>query len=303
MNDAHRRGVALMVSATLCWSLSGILVRNVSVANPWEIVFWRSAFMTLFMLLVLARWHGREAPAKVLAVGRAGVLSGALLAAMFFFFILSLMRTTVANTMVLTSVAPLFVALFGWWLLRERVALRTWAAMAAAFAGMALMFVDGLAGGEAAGNLLALGVPIAFGLNVSVLRRMHASVDMVPAVLIAGVISSTIALPIAWPLVATPQDLVYLSALGFVQLGLGCLLMTLATRTLAAAEIGLYSLLENVAAPVWVWIGIGERPDALALAGGAVVIGSIAVDQWLALRASRSATPGSYQSTSSRGTT
>jgi len=281
----HRKGVLLMVAAALCWSLSGILVRNVSVSNPWEIVFWRSAFMTLFMLLVLARWHGIAAVAKIRAVGRAGIFSGALLASMFFFFILSLTRTTVANTMVLTSVSPLFVALFGWWLLRERIAPRTWAAMLAALGGITLMFAEGLASGEMAGNLLALGVPIAFGLNVSVLKRMHASVDMVPAVLIAGIISSVAALPFAWPFSASLQDLVFLSSLGFVQLGLGCLLMTLATRHLAAAEIGLCSLLENVAAPLWVWIGIGERPGTLTLAGGAVVIGAIAANQWLALRA------------------
>ena len=276
-----------MVSAALCWSLSGILVRNVSVTNPWEIVFWRSAFMTLFMALVLARWHGTAALGKIRAVGRAGLLSGALLASMFFFFILSLTRTTVANTMVLTSVAPLFVALFGRWFLGERIAARTWVTMFAALAGITLMFADSLAGGGTAGNLLALCVPLAFGLNVSVLKRMHASVDMVPAVLVAGVISSLIALPLAWPFSATSNDLVFLSALGFLQLGMGCLLMTLATRRLAAAEIGLYSLLENVAAPLWVWIGIGEHPGTLALAGGAVVIGSIAANQWLALRAGR----------------
>lgn len=281
----HRKGVLLMVSAALCWSLSGILVRKVTVSNPWEIVFWRSAFMTLFMLLVLSRWHGLAAVAKIRAVGRAGIFSGALLASMFFFFILSLTRTTVANTMVLTSVSPLFVALFGRWLLRERIAPRTWAAMLAALGGITLMFAEGLASGEMAGNLLALGVPIAFGLNVSVLKRMHASVDMVPAVLIAGIISSVAALPFAWPFSAGLHDLVFLSALGFVQLGLGCLLMTLATRHLAAAEIGLYSLLENVAAPLWVWIGIGEHPGALTLAGGAVVIGAITANQWLALRA------------------
>jgi drug/metabolite transporter (DMT)-like permease len=285
-ND-HRKGVLLMVSAALCWSLSGILVRNVSVTNPWEIVFWRSAFMTLFMVLVLARWHGTAAFAKVRSVGRAGMLSGSLLASMFFFFILSLTRTTVANTMVLTSVAPLFVALFGWWFLRERIAPRTWVAMIAALAGIALMFADSLGGGGTAGNLLALCVPLAFGLNVSVLRRMHASVDMVPAVLIAGIISSLVALPLAWPFSATPHDLLFLSALGFLQLGMGCLLMTLATRHLAAAEIGLYSLIENVAAPLWVWVGIGERPGALALAGGAVVISAIGANQWLALRAER----------------
>lgn len=288
MYSPNRRvGVILMVSAALCWSLAGILVRNLSIQDAWEIVFWRSAFLTLFMSIVLLLWHGKDAGRKILAVGLAGIVSGALLASMFFLFILSLTRTTVANTMVLTSVSPFFVALFGRLFLSERVAPRTWIAIAVAIGGMTLMFAESLDGGRLSGNLFALCVPIAFGINVSVLRRMHATVDMVPAVLIAGVIAMLVALPLAWPPTPSPRDLGVLWIMGFFQIGMGCLLMTRATRHLSSGEIGLYVLLENVAAPVWVWVGIGERPGDMALAGGAIVVGSIAADQWLVLRASR----------------
>ncbi len=101
---------------------------------------------------------------------------------------------------------------------------------------------------------------------------------MVPAVLLAGVFSIVVAMPLAWPLTAKPNDLVVLAALGFVQLGLGCVLMTLATRHLQASEIGLLALLETILGPIWVWLGVGERPTDLALAGGLVVLGALASD-------------------------
>ena len=86
------------------------------------------------------------------------------------------------------STGPFFAAAAGQLFLGERVPARTWFAIAVALAGVVLMFTDGLGTGQLAGNLLALGVPIAFAPNVVVLRRYRASVDLVPSVLIAGVL-------------------------------------------------------------------------------------------------------------------
>jgi drug/metabolite transporter (DMT)-like permease len=293
---ARRKGVLLMIAAGLCWSTGGIFVRNVASTDGWEIVFWRSVFMVAFLFAVLVWWHRGAVWSKIAAVGAAGLLSGALLAATFFFFILSLMRNTAANTFVLMSTGPFFVAVFGWFFLRERVPLRTWIAIAVALAGITLMFAEGLDAGRSLGNVLALGVPTAFALNIVVLRRMHATVDMVPAVMIAGLISIVVALPFAVPLDPTPRDLAVLAPMGFLQLGLGCLLMTKATRYLSAGEVGLLSLIETILAPIWVWLGVGERPTELALVGGLIVFGALVANEWVGFRQAKPAavpvTPG-----------
>jgi drug/metabolite transporter (DMT)-like permease len=274
----HRRGVLLMVGAGLCWSTGGILIRSAALTDPWEIVFWRSVFLVIFMIGVLALWHRSKVFGKIAEVGIPGVLAGALLASTFFFFILSVTRNTVANTLVLMSVSPFFVAVFGRIFLRERLPLRTWAAIAVALLGIGLMFSEGLDSGRTVGNLLALGVPVAFGLNVVILQRTHASVSMAPAILLAGIFSLLIALPLAWPLTPTLLDFVVLGIMGWVQLGVGCVLLTLAARYLSAGEIGLLALLETTLGPVWVWLGLGERPSDMAIAGGAIVIGALLVN-------------------------
>ena len=243
--------------------------------------------MVAFLFSVLVAWHRGAVWSKIRAVGAAGILAGALLAATFFFFILSLMRNTAANTFVLMSTGPFFAAVFGWVFLRERVPPRTWMAIGVALIGATLMFADGLDTGRTLGNLLALGVATVFALNLVVMRRMHATVDMVPAVMIAGLISIAFALPFALPLDASPRDLAVLAPMGCVQLGLGCLLMTRATRTLAAGEIGLLSLIETILAPIWVWLGIGERPSTLALTGAAIVLGALLANEWIGLRRAR----------------
>ncbi len=281
-SHAHRRAVLMMIAAALCWSTGGLLVRQVSIASAWEIVFWRSLAMSLFVAATLAIMHGRRAGAAIAAVGRPGLLSGALLAGTFFFFIASITRTTVANTFVLMSVSPFLAALAGRALLRERVPARTWLAMSVAFAGIVVMFADSLDTGRFAGNLLALGVSCCFALNVTMLRRFRAHADMLPTVMLAGVFSFVPAFFLAGTFTAAAHDVAVLTFMGVVQLGTGCLLMTAASRYLSATELGLLALLEPILGPLWVWALMGERPGAAALAGGVIVLCAVLANELFA---------------------
>jgi drug/metabolite transporter (DMT)-like permease len=289
---AHRRAVLMMIAAAVCWSTGGILVRQVSITSAWEIVFWRSLAMSVFVAATLAVIHRSRAVAAIAAVGRPGVLSGAFLAGTFFFFIASLTRTTVANTFVLMSVSPFLAALAGRVLLRERVPPRTWVAMSVAFAGVVVMFADSLDAGRLAGNLLALGVSACFALNVTMLRRFRAHADMLPTVMLAGIFSAVPAFLLAGPLEASARDVAVLTFMGFFQLGTGCLLMTAASKHLAATELGLLALLEPILGPLWVWALMGEHPGAAALAGGVAVLSAVLANQLFAAWKGARATAG-----------
>lgn len=273
-----------MVGATLCWASAGILVRNMDLRDSWEITFWRSLFMTLFICAVLLGQYGTAAWARLRAVGMPGVAAGALWALMYICFILALGHTTVANVLVLSSIAPFIAALLGALFLHERIPLRTWLTMLAAFAGICIMFVDSLGRGALIGNLIALVIPIAFGVNVVILRRTHSHVDMLPTLVLSGLFSMAVALPFAWPLEPTTRDLGLLTVMGIVQLGLGVLLMIRATPHLSAAEIGLLAVLETIFGTLSTWLVVGERPSTVALIGGAAVILALMANELLALR-------------------
>jgi drug/metabolite transporter (DMT)-like permease len=281
--EARTRAILFMVAAAVCWSTGGLLVRTLSFTDAWEIVFWRSLFMAAFVATTLAVLHRGRTFDAVRAVGLPGLLSGAFLAGQFFLFIASLTRTTVANTFVLMSVSPFLAALAARAFLREPVPARTWIAMAVAFGGMVVMFADSLDAGRISGNLLALGVSCLFAANVTVLRRVHAHVDMLPTVMIAGLMSIVLALPLAMPFEASGRDLAVLALMGSVQLGTGCLLMVAASRSLTATELGLLALLEPILGPVWVWVLMGEHPGPYALAGGAVVLAAVIANEAWAL--------------------
>ena len=284
-----RRAVALllMVIAPVLWSTGGVLTRHLDSAGAFEMVFWRSLFAGLFVAAALVAWRGSDALRAVRATGWAGVLSALMCAVMFTCFMFALTLTSTARTLVTMSVGPLFTALLAWGVLRERVARRTWIAIGAATLGMALMFSEGLAAGERGallGTLVALCIPIASAVNVTILRRTGARVDLIPAVLLGAALSALVCLPLALPFTASARDIGILAVLGFFQLGLPCILFVMASRTLGAPELALLGLIEVLLGPLWAWWGAGETPDGGTLLGGAVVLTALAVNQLAGMR-------------------
>jgi drug/metabolite transporter (DMT)-like permease len=104
-------------------------------------------------------------------------------------------------------------------------------------------------------------------------------VDLLPSVMLGGLLSCVAALLLSLPLQATPRDVGVLALLGFFQLGLPCMLMVIASRTLSAPEIALLGLIEVVLGPFWAWIGAGEVPGIATLTGGAVVLAALAFNE------------------------
>jgi drug/metabolite transporter (DMT)-like permease len=275
-----------MLGAGVCWSLGGIIVKSLTVADVWAIVFWRAFFMAAFIGVLLAALRGRAALAAVRAVGVPGLIAAACLALQIYCFILALRNTTAANTFVLMSVSPLFAALMGLLFLRERVAWPTWIAITVALAGIVIMFGEGVNGGRWIGNAFALCIPLAYACQILFIRKVRGTApDLMPTVFLGGLIALTPALFLGGPLAVGPRDLALLALMGCVQLGLGCWLMTLAVRHLTAAEMGLLALTETVLAPFWVWLGVGEAPGAAALTGGILIIAALVLNAGLAMYA------------------
>jgi drug/metabolite transporter (DMT)-like permease len=208
-------------------------------------------------------------------------------AIMFTAFVLALSLTTTANTLVTMSVSPLLTVLLARMLLKDPVPARTWIAAGAAAAGIAWMFREGFSASDSrhvAGMLVAFLVPIAAAANVIVLRASAARVDLIPAVMLGGALSCLIALPLALPFSASARDILLLALLGIFQLGLPCMLLVIASRSLLAPELALLGLLEVVLGPLWAWLGAGEVPGRATLLGGAVVLAALAGNELAAFR-------------------
>jgi drug/metabolite transporter (DMT)-like permease len=266
-----------MIAAPVLWSSAGVVTRHIQRAEPFEQVFWRSLFAFAFVFSYLL-YRKANPWASVRAAGLPGLVSGLMWAIMFTAFLFALSLTTTANTLVVMSVSPLLTALFASLFLKDPVPLRTWLAAGAAAVGIAWMFGSSLEQ-HFLGMAVAFVIPVAAAINVVVLRASAAKLDLIPAVMLGGALSCLLALPFALPFSATPRDLALLALLGFFQLALPCMLLVIASRALLAPEIALLGLLEVVLGPLWAWLGAGEEPARATLAGGAVVLMALAVNE------------------------
>jgi drug/metabolite transporter (DMT)-like permease len=289
----HRRAVWVMVAAALMWSIAGVVTRHMQAAAGIELTFWRSGFNVLGLLVLLCALRG---PAllwhSLRRGGRALWLSGLCWAVMFTAFMIALTLTTVANVLVTMAIGPLLTALGARLALRHRLATRTWVAIALAGAGIAWMYGQQVQAGDPRfllGTAVALGVPVAAAINWTLLQHLKGrddAPDMLGAVLIGAVLSALLALPLSFPLTATPRDIGLLAVLGVVQLAIPCLMAVAAARVLSGPEISLLALLEVVFGVLWAWLGAGEAPSLAVLGGGALVLAALAGNELLALRPS-----------------
>ncbi|MFZ6750051.1 DMT family transporter [Undibacterium sp. Ren11W] len=283
----HRQALFLMIIAATLWSMAGVLTRHLEAARDFEVTFWRSLFAAIYVAGAMLWQHKAQAVPRLLAVGRFGVISGAMWAIMFSCFMIALTMTTVANTLIVMSVSPLLTALFARLFLHQQIPTRTWLAICVATAGIFWMFIDGFSQLDArglAGMVIAMGVPLAASVNVISMKKGGHAVDLIPAVLIGGVLSAVAMLPMAWPFQASLHDLLILALLGFFQLGFPCMLMVRAARSLSAPELSLLALLEVLLGPIWAWLGAGEVPAQATLLGGSVVLSALVFNELLALR-------------------
>lgn len=268
--QGYRLGIAYAVIAALCFSTAGLLMRRLEL-DAWEIVFWRCVFAAPTLGAYLILRHRGRLWAVVRDMGWAGALSGIAMAYTLTAYCLALDVTLVANAVACLGITPFLTALIGWVALRERIAPMTWLGMVAALAGILMIVSRSIGEGDLLGNLLALSLAAVYAVYLVMMRRAR-GFDMIPAALLATLIGGVVALPLGLPFEIAWGDLPYLVGFGAGQLGAGLLFLTLATRYVPAAPLSLIMLIEPVGGVLWAWLGAGETPVGITLAGAGLVL-------------------------------
>ena len=273
MVGIERRGALLVFGSAAVWSFGGAIARYLSVTDSWTAIFWRSVCAALFLLGFMLWREGRAGTLQLFrSMGWAGVAVGVCFATASTCFVVALGYTTVANILLMQAGAPLFAALAGAVLFRERIGLATWLAIAAVIAGVGIMVSNSVAGRVSpVGDGLALLMSVAVA-GATVLTRRHAQVGMMPAVFLGTVIAATVGGTMAGQLQVSAADAALLFVFGALNLGLGMALFVTGVRLLPAALAALIGTVEPVLGPVWVWLVHGEVPGNRTLVGGGVVI-------------------------------
>ena len=271
----NERNGSLVVFLTGTWfSFSPLLFRWTSgEGSEWLFLLWRSIGILIAAVVALSIRSGVRVMTALTNGLAKNLLAGALLAGMSTSFIISIARIDAATTLLLQSLAPFSAALLGWLLLREKVDGHTWAAMATAVVGVAIMGST-WDSSSAVGISVACCIPLMLGVYTVLLRDSQQR-DPRAQVFFTGVIGIVIGLVasaatggFALPL----RDVCLGLVSGGVLLGVGLPIFNAAGRHVPAARTSLLLLSEIVLAPIWVWLVVNEVPAGRTVAGGAVIL-------------------------------
>ena len=267
-------GYILLLFGGFCLSWGGFIIRSFEEATVWQILLLRSVFFMIALMIFLIATYKKNTIKIIKDAGYPAVLGGIVMSLSFIAFVVSMSISTVANVVFIISTQTMFLAIFGYFYLKEKVSLISFFSILLAIGGITIMVGDSLSTGSFLGNIVALAIPINFSILVMIIRK-NKNLDMVPAIFYSGIFSIIYGLILSESLVFTSHDILMGFFLGVPQLAFGFICITIGSRTTPSTTIGLLMLTETLFAPVWVWIFLNEIPPLSVLIGGCVIITAI----------------------------
>ena len=270
-------GPLLVFMGAVCLSFGGLIVKSFEGANLWQILFWRQTFFAIIVALYLIISYKKNFFRSFYNSGLSGFIGGLFLGIGFVAYVFSMYTTTVANTNFIITTETIFLAVFGYFLLKEKINLITLVSIILGMSGVLLILGSSLSiqsSEQFFGNIIAFIMPISFAILVIVIRK-YPNVDMIPAQFIAGIFAAIIGLFIAGNLSISLHDLFLAFLAGFFQIGFGFILITIGSQTTPAAVVGVLMLTESIFGPLWAWLFINEVPPISVLVGGSIIVFSI----------------------------
>jgi len=264
-------GPLLVFFGACSLSFGGLIVKSFEGATLWQILFWRSLFFIMVVLIFLLISYKKKIFKAFYNSGIPGIFGGIILSSGFCGYVFAMYNTTVANTNFIIQTQTIFLAIFGYFFLKEKISKITLVSIFLAISGIILMVGSDLEPGQMSGNLAAFIMPVSFAILILIIRK-YPNVDMVPLQLYAGITAMIIGYFIAGKINISAHDIFLGFLAGFFQLGFGFILITIGARSTPSAMVGIIMLTEAVLGPFWAWLFINENSSFMVLIGGTIVI-------------------------------
>jgi len=269
-------GYFLLLFGGFCLSWGGLIVRSFETINAWDILLLRSFFFFIGVSTFLILIYKKKSLQTIRKAGLAGFLGGFVMSFSFIAFVFAMMNTSVANVVFIISTQTMFLAIFGYFYLKEKVSLIGLLSIILAMMGITVMIGDSISSGTFFGNIVALTIPISFSILIMIIRK-NSNLDLVPAIWYASIFSLLYSIIMVDAFSFTNNDILMGFLLGVPQLTFGFICITIGSRTTKSVTIGLLMLTETIFAPLWVWTFLNEIPPASVFIGGSIIIFAIII--------------------------
>ncbi len=267
-------GPILVFLGACCLSFGGLIVKSFEGATLWQILFWRSVFFSIVVVIFLLINYKKNFFNSIYKSGLPGFMGGLILSFGYCGYVFAMYNTTVANTNFIIQTQTIFLAIFGYIFLKEKISKLTLASIILAFSGIILMVGNSLSSGQMTGNIAAFIMPISFATLILIIRK-YPTIDMVPMQLIAGIGATLIGFLLSQKILISTHDIFLGFIAGFFQVGLGFIFITIGARSTPSAFVGIIMLTEAVLGPLWAWMFANETPPIVVIFGGTIVISAV----------------------------
>jgi len=278
-----RKGSIAILAAALLWSTGGLFIKEVSL-DAWGVSFWRSSFAasTVLIIYLIRRSHVRktepESPKGLQEwLSPFVLLSAVCYALLLVLFVMATKLTTSANAIFLQYTAPIYVLFIEPMLSKSKMKRGDLATVVISTAAMALFFIGKFEIRSIWGNVAALASGVAFAIYALVLKHERATEDRRWQIVIVGHIMIAISMAVISAMGLTSfslssGDFIRLLYLGIFQIGIAYAFFTYGISHVRAIDATLIAMVEPVLNPIWVFLGVGERPANFAILGGLIIL-------------------------------
>ena len=267
-------GPILIFLGAFCLSFGGLIVKSFEGATLWQILFWRSIFFSIAVVIFLLITHKRNIFNSFYKSGFPGLIGGLILSLGYCGYVFAMYNTTVANTNFIIQTQTIFLAIFGYIFLKEKISKLTLFSIILAFIGIMLMVGNSLSPGQTSGNIAAFIMPISFATLILIVRKFP-DIDMIPMQFVAGIGAIIVGYLFSTKIIISSHDIFLGFLAGFFQVGLGFIFITIGARSTPSALVGIIMLTEAVLGPLWAWLFANENPPLVVLYGGVIIISAV----------------------------
>lgn len=269
-----RRGALMIMTAVAMFVVMDSISKYLSRFYPVPAIVWaRFVFHLLLVVIALGPRLGLRL-ARTERLG-AQLVRGLLLAGSTLFFVFGIKQMPLAETSSITFVAPVLVTLMAAFILKEKVELARWLAVAGGFVGVLIIIRPG-SGVFTWASVLPLGCATCFACYQILTRRLANLESPYTSIFYSGLVGSVImslALPYVW---TWPQSVSH--ALLFVLIGifggLSHLILIKAYDCAPASKLAPFSYTQLIWVIVVGYLVFGDFPDHWSLIGIAVIVAS-----------------------------
>ncbi len=286
MKNNHLKALLITVLGVLLISLEALFVKLTNI-EALKFAFYSGFFMLISTgCILLYNNKNKTNETNVNDNIKIVLLCGFLLGLSNIAFISAIKNTSVANTVLIFSSAPIFSAFYMYIFFREKTTKNIFVASIFILIGLYIIFSSQLGQGQHTGNIyatLAIGI---FALAFVILSR-YKNINMLGILFFSSLVTILISFTFLNDISIDLNNLYVLLLAGLITSPLARVLMGKGTKTLPTSEVSLLMIIETIMAPVWVWLFLNEVPTSNTLVGGAVILVTLLINSLYVLKVNK----------------